>query len=58
MAKEKLKAMHSARHAGVAREFAEMKHNGPANTYVSAEERAWKKKRKQIAKKSRRRNRK
>lgn len=58
VAKEKIQAMRVAKQAGRVQELAEIKGNGAANTYVSAEERAWKKKRKAIAKKSRRRNRK
>lgn len=56
--KDKFNAMRTARHAGVARELAEMKGNGAANTYVPAKERARRKKRKKIAEQSRRRNRK
>ncbi|MBS4188675.1 hypothetical protein KHA94_00375 [Bacillus sp. FJAT-49705] len=56
--KEKMNAMRAARHAGTAREFAEMKGNGAPNTYVPAKERARRKKRKKIADQSRRRNRK
>jgi hypothetical protein len=58
LVKEKMDAFRLARHAAGLREFAEMKNNGATNTYVPAKERACKKKRKQIAKKSRRRNRK
>lgn len=58
IATEKIQALRSAKHAGTAREFAEMKGNGAANTYVSSKERAHRKKRKKIANASRRRNRK
>lgn len=58
IAKEKLDAFRIARHAGDLRELAEMKNNGATNTYVPAKERARRKKRKKIAKQSRRRNRK
>jgi hypothetical protein len=56
--KEKVAAFRLARHAGAMREFAEMKNNGTTNTYVPAKEKARRKKRKQIAKQSRRQNRK
>lgn len=56
--KDKLQAYRVARQAGAYRDFAEMKNNGATNTRVSAKEQASKKKRKQIAKASRRRNRK
>jgi hypothetical protein len=56
--KDKMQAFRVARQAGAYREFAEMKNNGASNTYVSAKERDRKKKQKQIAKQSRRWNRK
>jgi hypothetical protein len=58
LVKEKVASFRLARHAGALRDFAEMKNNGTTNTYVPAKERARKKKRKEIAKTSRRRNRK
>lgn len=58
LAKEKMDAFRIARQAGDLRELAEMKNNGASNTYVPAKERARRKKRKQMAKQSRRRNRK
>lgn len=58
LAKEKIQAFRRARQASDLRDIAEMKNNGATNTYVPPKERARKKKRKQIAKASRRRNRK
>ena len=55
---DKKQAFKVARHAGAARELAEMKNNGESNTYVPAKERARRKKRRAMAKQSRRRNRK
>ena len=55
--KDKMQAFRVARHAGAMKEFAQMKNNGETNTYVPAKERARRKKRKKIAKQSRRRNR-
>lgn len=54
--KEKVQAFNRARQAGTFRELAEMKNKGASNTYVAPKERARRKKRKQIAKASRRRN--
>lgn len=56
--KEKVNAFRLARHASKLRDFAEMKNNGASNIYLPPKERARRKKRKQIAKQSRRRNRK
>jgi hypothetical protein len=56
--KDKFQAFRVARQAGDLRELAERKNNGASNTYVPAKEKDRKKKRKQIAKASRRRNRK
>lgn len=58
LVKEKMNSFRRARQASDLRELAEMKNNGSTNTYVPAKERARRKKRKQIAKASRRRNRK
>jgi hypothetical protein len=56
--KDKFQAYRVARQAGAYKEYAQMKNNGESNTYVSGKEKDRRKKRKQIAKQSRRRNRK
>lgn len=55
--KDKIQAFRVATVAADAREFAEIKGNGAANTYIPYKERVRRKKRKKIAKASRLRNR-
>jgi hypothetical protein len=56
--RDKKQAFRLAQQAAAYKELAFMRNNGETNTYVPAKERDRKKKRKQIAKASRRRNRK
>ncbi|MBT2735174.1 hypothetical protein [Bacillus sp. ISL-7] len=56
--KDKMQAFRVAQQSAAYKELAFMKNNGETNTYVPAKERSRRKKRKQIAKQSRRQNRK
>lgn len=56
--KDKLQAFRVARESGVLKDLAQMRNNGETNTYVPYKERVRRKKRKEMAKQSRRRNRK